>query len=104
MPVCIPSKDCTDYPNQCGTNLFDGCANELDCSGSCGASELCCFGLCKMPACSANSDCNDGLICTTHDLCNSPSTCSASCLNNLIVACIDNDGCCPAACDVVKCI
>lgn len=35
IPACVPSKTCADYPGQCGTNLSDGCANVLNCSGNC---------------------------------------------------------------------
>ncbi|MFZ2970780.1 MAG: heparin lyase I family protein, partial [Minisyncoccia bacterium] len=34
---CVPSKTCADYPFKCGANLFNGCSNTLDCSGSCTA-------------------------------------------------------------------
>jgi len=98
IPSCTPSKTCADYPGQCGTTLFNGCANVLNCSGSCTAPKICCSGTCQNPVCSNNGSCNDGNNCTT-DLCNNPNTCLASCSNNPIAACINGDGCCPAGCN-----
>ncbi|MFA6096481.1 MAG: hypothetical protein WC788_02530 [Candidatus Paceibacterota bacterium] len=40
-PTCTPSITCADYPFKCGANLFDGCDNILDCSGSCAAPLAC---------------------------------------------------------------
>ncbi len=50
-------------------------------------------------ACYSDSDCDDGNSCTT-DTCNNPGTSSASCSHTQITSCIDNDGCCPAGCNV----
>ena len=98
---CTPSLTCAvDYPGQCSVSLWDGCANALDCSGNCTASQICCGGTCQDPICSNDGDCNDNNDCTTGDTCNNAGTCTASCSHAAtIVACIDNDSCCPVSCD-----
>lgn len=92
VPACVPSKTCADYPGQCGINLSNGCANVLDCSGSCAAPKICCSGTCQNPICSNNGNCSDGDDCTT-DICNNAGTCSASCSNSSIVTCATGPNC-----------
>lgn len=100
IPACVPSKTCADYPGQCGTTLSNGCANVLNCSGSCAAPKICCSGTCKLPDCVNNSDCpTDGDVCTV-DACNNGGTCSASC-SYPSVGCVDGDTCCPAGCNAL---
>jgi C1A family cysteine protease len=94
---CTPSLNCSDYPGNCGINLFDGCDNILNCSNNCSGGEVCCSDSCQAPACSNNSECNDSDNCTT-DTCNNPGSCSASC-SNTQASCQDGDGCCPSGCD-----
>ncbi|MCG2693691.1 hypothetical protein L6259_00155 [Candidatus Parcubacteria bacterium] len=94
--ACVPSKTCADYPGQCGINLSNGCANVLDCSGSCVVPKICCSGTCALPTCSNNSDCDDSDNCTT-DSCNNGGTCSASCSNPSIVTCATGPNCRAAA-------
>ncbi|HEV8321937.1 MAG TPA: DUF4215 domain-containing protein [Myxococcota bacterium] len=81
----------------------DGCcpsfgnANvDSDCMPLCGngvleAGEGCETGTCP-------TSCDDGNTCTADSMGGSPATCDASCSNSTITACVDGDGCCPAAC------
>lgn len=48
-------------------------------------------------ACSANSDCNDGITCTI-DSCKNPGVETAFCVNTPVDFCKDDDGCCPIGC------
>ncbi len=96
--VCVPSLTCLDYSGQCGTNLWDGCSNSLDCSGACVPSEICCSDVCQTLICNGPNDCKDGNDCTA-DICSNAGTCTASCSNIAIIVCMDNDNCCPAGCD-----
>ena len=41
IPACVPSKTCADYSGQCGATLSDGCADVLDCSGTCPVGKVC---------------------------------------------------------------
>ncbi len=52
-------------------------------------------------ACYGNSDCDDGDPCTT-DTCNSPGDPASSCSYTSIVACTNNDDCCPTGCDATN--
>jgi len=81
----------------------DGCCaagcnanNDNDCMAICGngiqePGELC-DGDCP-------TTCNDGNSCTNDMMIGDAATCDVVCVNTPIVACIDNDGCCPAMCD-----
>ena len=96
--ACVPSLTCVDYPGKCGSMLSNGCVSILDCSGACIAPQICCLGICQNPVCSNDGGCNDLNNCTGPDTCASGGTCTASCSNPAIVACINGDGCCPTGC------
>ncbi|ODS40290.1 MAG: hypothetical protein A7315_09010 [Candidatus Altiarchaeales archaeon WOR_SM1_79] len=100
---CSSDSECDDA-NEC---TADTCVNPGAIGAHCSHSNvpdntncaggICCSGICTAPVCSSDSDCGDGNPCTT-DACSNAGTCSASCSNTGITACIDNDGCCPQGC------
>ncbi|ODS35767.1 MAG: hypothetical protein A7316_07480 [Candidatus Altiarchaeales archaeon WOR_SM1_86-2] len=100
---CSSDSECDDA-NEC---TADTCVNPGTIGAHCSHSNssdntncaggICCSGICAAPVCSLDSDCSDGDPCTT-DACGKAGTCSASCSNTGITACIDNDGCCPQGC------
>jgi serine protease len=101
--ACSFDTDCNDN-NEC-TN--DVCVNPgqsnaycqntpLEDNTSC-TNGICCSGVCKAPACSVDTDCNDNNACTI-DTCNNAGSCAASCSYTNITACVSGDGCCPAGC------
>ncbi len=63
------------------TVASDSCATDDDCP-----SQICCSRICINPACSLNSDCDDGDACTT-DSCGDGGTCTAACSNTPIEGC-----------------
>ncbi len=62
----------------------------------CALPEICCDNACTSPACNSDKDC--GADSCRSFTCESPGTCSASCISKGITSCKDNDGCCPADC------
>jgi len=46
---CAPGLTCNDYPDKCGNNLSNGCANTLDCSSNCSLPKICSSGNCICP-------------------------------------------------------
>ena len=77
------------------------CTNTLNCS----AGQIVCNNACTTPACSSNSQCNDGNSSTT-DTCLNPSTCGAVCSNIVVSLCgnglVDSgENCSTCAADVV---
>jgi hypothetical protein len=88
----------------------DGCcpagctaATDGDCPGICGdrvveANEQCDRAITAgMPGACARS-CNDGDACTTDIASGSIQDCTRGCTHLAVVACLDDDGCCPAGC------
>jgi hypothetical protein len=51
------------------------------------------------PPSSCPTDCEDGDPCTVDTLIGSAEECTADCLNEPITECLNDDGCCPAACN-----
>jgi len=94
---CTPSLTCSSYSGQCGTSLWDGCSNALNCVNNCGIGSICCNSSCQSVTCTQNSNCNDSNSCTS-DVCINANTCNAQCQNNSITACADDDNCCPNGC------
>jgi len=107
-PACEP----TCGPAVCGD---DGCGGSC---GSCQADQNCVSGLCLAPGCGDgilgdDETCDDsaGEPCTPPSFCESGSscfiaiysgsveTCDAVCTTDLIEECVDDDGCCPPACN-----
>ncbi|MFA4953039.1 MAG: hypothetical protein WC584_02345 [Candidatus Pacearchaeota archaeon] len=41
--TCTPTKTCTDYIGQCGTQLSDGCSNVLNCANNCDVNYFYCY-------------------------------------------------------------
>ena len=94
------TAQCLTEPVACADG--DGCcpagcesATDGDCTNQCGdgvteGPELC-DGNCP-------SSCSDGDACTTDRLRGGAQTCDAECQFELVTACVDGDGCCPASC------
>jgi hypothetical protein len=88
----------------------DGCcpagctqATDPDCPAVCGdrvveAGEACDRAITAGFAGACASTCDDGNACTIDIASGSPSDCSRNCTHIPIVACLDNDGCCPSGC------
>lgn len=90
---------CTDGDGCCAP----GCdaTNDDDCAPTCGNGVVepgeTCDGDCPAPSC------DDGVACTVDAVVSgSAATCDLVCENTAITACIDDDGCCPAMCDVTN--
>jgi subtilisin family serine protease len=81
LGVCIDSVFCQNTP-----------VNDIPCSGG-----ICCGGTCTPAACSSDSDCDDGEICTD-DTCDNGGTCSASCTNTWPACGGSEDDCCGPSC------
>lgn len=64
---------------------------------TCEPPRLECDGDCIVPACAADSDCDDSDPSTT-DTCETPGDCTASCAHIEITDCLDGDGYCPSPC------
>ncbi|MBN1924007.1 MAG: hypothetical protein JW791_04590 [Nanoarchaeota archaeon] len=99
IPKCSSNAQCND--NNTSTN--DTCLNPGTCNAVCsymGASctidsqctsgMKCCNGLCKKPACSVYTECDDNNPLTT-DYCDNPNTCIASCRNTACTITCSND-------------
>jgi hypothetical protein len=102
LEACASNADCDDG-NECTIDTCDtgtgACSNEqvADNTTCGGDGMICCGGLCVMPECAANIDCDDGDSCTD-DLCSFPSTCASFCTSNH-PECGLSDGCCGPDCD-----
>jgi hypothetical protein len=96
ITACVSNDKCC--PAGC-TALTDS-----DCQSICGdgvveAPELCDRAITAgMPGACART-CDDGDACTTDVTSGSIQDCTRGCTHFAIVACRDNDGCCPAGCD-----
>ena len=88
---------CADGDGCCPT----GCdtASDIDCSASCGNDVVDAGETCDPPS-TCPTDCDDSNVCTLDAMTGSAATCNAACSNTVIVSCANDDGCCPAACDV----
>jgi hypothetical protein len=93
-----PIEVCADDDGCCagGCNAL----TDNDCSPTCGNGQVEDGETCDGASCV--SACNDGNACTADTLVGSPSSCSAACSFEPIVACQSGDGCCPAGCNVAS--
>jgi len=87
----------------CNSDASDGCETDITttencggCGNKCETGELCCSGACTEPACSEDSNCDDGKP-STVDVCNNPRECSAYCSH------ITCDGTCNGICSDSRC-
>ncbi len=87
-PVGCDSTTDNDCSETCGNDQVDAGENCANCPAdiSCDGGTLCCETECIVPACSSDSDCDDGDDCTT-DTCSSAGTCIAACTNTAIADC-----------------
>jgi hypothetical protein len=78
----------------------EGCspASDSDCSTSCGNGEIDRNETCDPPD-SCPEVCDDGDFCTADLRTGSAANCNVACSATNIGVCIDDDDCCPAACD-----
>lgn len=97
---CTSAQECDDG-NECTTDDCVGgkCQHtnvddNTPCTGG-----ICCSGTCALATCSIDTDCDDSNACTI-DTCYNGETCSAYCGHQDITECINDDGCCPAGCNV----
>jgi hypothetical protein len=108
---CDEGEDCIGCPADCGdcpTNCGDGtCDEDEDCAlcpADCGSCPANCgdgvkdFGETCDPPESCPTDCDDGDPCTQDSLSGSAASCNVQCVNELILECIDGDGCCAVGC------
>jgi len=51
------------------------------------------------PPDSCPTSCDDEDVCTSDSLTGSAGACTATCRNEPIISCLDDDGCCPVGCD-----
>lgn len=103
-PSCAPSKTCADYPNQCGSALYDGCVGTLDCRGACLPPNVClpdetCGTTSQcVPDC-AIAECGSDGCGGTCGLCGDAATCiDGQCTSNCIANC-DGKNCGTDGCD-----
>jgi len=91
-PLGCSSSNDSDCISVCGNGNVDAgetcgnCPQDVKCS----AGELCCNDACVLPACNADSDCDDAKQCTT-DTCKNPGTCSSQCFFKKIPKCKEPD-------------
>jgi hypothetical protein len=98
---CSSATD-SDCSSSCGNRLCEAGESCTSCEQDCGCgSGLCCGGMCVEPLCVADYECDDGSACTI-DSCSGAGGCSAQCQYTRIVACLNNDGCCPVGCNEVS--
>ncbi|KKU99573.1 MAG: hypothetical protein UY52_C0043G0001, partial [Parcubacteria group bacterium GW2011_GWC2_49_9] len=86
--------------NACTTDSCVGgvCQNPAVAPGTnCGGTNVCCGTTCGVPKCENSGQCNDGNPGTT-DTCITPGKCTGACSSTAIVACVNGDDFCPAAC------
>jgi len=109
--TCDGGEDCTGCPADCGdcpASCGDGvCDQEEDCAlcaADCGGCPAQCGDgvrdpgeTCDPPE-SCPTSCDDGDPCTQDALSGSPASCDVQCSNELIVQCVDGDGCCAEGC------
>ena len=80
----------------------DGCTanNDGDCTPVCGNSVVEVGETCDPPG-SCPTTCEDGVICTTDVLSGDADDCDVLCAFPTITLCVDGDGCCPPACNML---
>lgn len=91
---CAPADGCC--PENCNANNDNDCVVECGNSVVEGSEE--CDGDCPVTV----ADCSDNRACTEDVITGSATNCDAVCSNPTIVECIDDDGCCLAACDASR--
>ncbi|MBN1923502.1 MAG: hypothetical protein JW791_01945 [Nanoarchaeota archaeon] len=107
-PSCFTDEDCDDgrsnYAHKC---YFGGTENSYCYHQPCSSDEIVCkvngVNTCVKPACSSNSDCNDGtpnkeFYCMNHDSC--AAYCTSSCKNGFKLY---NNECLPQCTSIIEC-
>jgi hypothetical protein len=87
---------CSDGDGCCLSDCDSNTDN--DCSPTCG-NDVVEEGETCDPLDTCPVDCDDTNACTSDLLVGSAANCNAECLNNPIVSCIDDDGCCASGCN-----
>ncbi|MDY0000616.1 MAG: hypothetical protein RBU30_04920 [Polyangia bacterium] len=82
-------------PSGCNANT------DSDCQPICGNGVLETGEHCDPPG-ACPSGCDDNDVCTADSLLGSASDCTARCVNTVITACANGDGCCPSGCDATN--
>jgi hypothetical protein len=103
--VAMPITQCASGDNCCPA----GCstANDSDCRVTCGdgvveGTESCDRGITAGHQGACLGTCDDGNACTVDVATGSTEGCTRTCSNHPIVACIADDGCCPAGCSAAS--
>ena len=81
------------------SNLINNTRGNIEEETVCELPQIECTENCMLPVCTVNSECDDSNP-NTIDTCNNPGECIASCANEELVSCANNDGVCPSTCYV----
>jgi len=100
---CWFGSECGDGTCQAGEDCAS-CPADCECPPACGDGVVDSGETCDPPStCPQDAyDCDDSDSCTEDSVTGAPSSCDAECVHTAITACVDGDGCCPAACDTTS--